>query len=222
MRFPGGALFLPRPNPIWKLIRDTVQLPKFPAGRGRGGVGLGWTGLDWVATKAESANRPYLLPRGPPGEVLPVNPSTLRVFKHLQNFDPSGYPSAGVSEPSGSISQSKAEEFAEVLGLRFALDLKQVRPARRALVHQSDFDEAADAGFPFGCGVCDFFDVTAFCAFEYAHDSADETAFAVVEIGPPVLSFCICCFHDAVPSAKHQIPNSKKIPRTKLQILLDW
>ena len=46
--------------------------------------------------------------------VLPVNPSTLRVFKHLQKLDPSGYPSAGVSEPSGSVNQSKAEEFAEV------------------------------------------------------------------------------------------------------------
>src|SRR6266850_3737283 len=31
----------------------------------------------------------------------PVNPSTLRVFRHLQKFDPLGYPLAGVSEPLG-------------------------------------------------------------------------------------------------------------------------
>src|SRR5215467_5504612 len=36
-----------------------------------------------------------------PGGVLPVNPSTLRVWKQLQKFDPSGYPSGGVRDPSG-------------------------------------------------------------------------------------------------------------------------
>ena len=36
-----------------------------------------------------------------PGVVLPVNPSTLLVWKHLQKFDPSDYPSGGVREPSG-------------------------------------------------------------------------------------------------------------------------
>ena len=35
-----------------------------------------------------------------PGVVLPVNPSTLLVWKHLQKFDPSDYPSGGVSDPS--------------------------------------------------------------------------------------------------------------------------
>jgi hypothetical protein len=38
---------------------------------------------------------------GPPGVILPVNPSTLHVWKDLQKFDPSGHPSAAVSEPSG-------------------------------------------------------------------------------------------------------------------------
>ena len=77
------------------------------------------------------------------------------------------------------------------LRLSFALDVQPGtgRKAWRALVHQPDFDEAADAGFPFGRRARDFFDVTAFCAFEHAHNSADESAFAVVEIGPPLLSF---------------------------------
>jgi hypothetical protein len=35
------------------------------------------------------------------GVVLPVNPSTLLVWKHLQKFDPSGYPSEAVNKPSG-------------------------------------------------------------------------------------------------------------------------
>src|SRR6266481_8014456 len=38
----------------------------------------------------------------PPGVVLPVNPSTLRVTKHLQKFDPSGHPSGAVKKPSGN------------------------------------------------------------------------------------------------------------------------
>src|SRR5258705_9750062 len=38
---------------------------------------------------------------GLPGGVLPVNPSTFRDCKHLQKFDPSGYPSAAVTDPSG-------------------------------------------------------------------------------------------------------------------------
>jgi hypothetical protein len=80
--------------------------------------------------------------------------------------------------------------FAESrLGLAFDSEPVAGSKARGALVHQSDFDKAADAGFPFGCRAGDFFDVTAFCAFEHAHDSADESAFAVVEIGPPLLSF---------------------------------
>jgi hypothetical protein len=58
--------------------------------------------LDCVATKADCANRPLsAAEQGLPEVFLPVNPSTLRVFKHLQKFDPSGYPSAGVSDPSG-------------------------------------------------------------------------------------------------------------------------
>jgi hypothetical protein len=36
-----------------------------------------------------------------PGVILPVNPSTMRVWKDLQKFDPSDYPSGGVSDPSG-------------------------------------------------------------------------------------------------------------------------
>jgi hypothetical protein len=36
-----------------------------------------------------------------PGVVLPVNPSTLLVWKYLQKFDPSDYPSGGVNNPSG-------------------------------------------------------------------------------------------------------------------------
>jgi len=37
-----------------------------------------------------------------PGVVLPVNPSTLRVLKHLQKFDPSATRQRPVSDPSGS------------------------------------------------------------------------------------------------------------------------
>ena len=52
-------------------------------------VGFGRTCLDWRVV------------RRPPGVVLPVNPSRLLVWKHLQKFDPSAYPSAAVSDPSG-------------------------------------------------------------------------------------------------------------------------
>src|SRR6266481_3609408 len=36
-----------------------------------------------------------------PGDVLPVRPSTLRVWKRLQKSYPSTYPSEAVSDPSG-------------------------------------------------------------------------------------------------------------------------
>jgi len=66
--------------------------------------GLGWTGFDWVGLSRTS-------PTGRTGQTLreafgrpsrgcftrqPVN---LRVSKHLQKFDPSGYPSEGVRQP---------------------------------------------------------------------------------------------------------------------------
>src|ERR1043166_2380890 len=41
-----------------------------------------------------------------PGVVLAVRPSTLRDWKYLQKFDPSGHPSAGVSDPSGHVAES--------------------------------------------------------------------------------------------------------------------
>jgi hypothetical protein len=37
-----------------------------------------------------------------PGAVLPVSPSTLRNCRDLQKLDPSGDPSGGVRDPSGS------------------------------------------------------------------------------------------------------------------------
>jgi hypothetical protein len=76
--------------------------------------------------------------------------------------------------------------FAELfrLGLRFAIDPQPVPwlQARRTLLHQSDFNEAADPRFPFGCCAGDFFDVTASGAFEHVHHYADESAFAVGEV----------------------------------------
>ena len=59
----------------------------------------------------------------------------------------------------------------------------------------AEFEEAAGAGFPFGCGADEVFDMIACCAFEHPSDCADETAFAAGEVGPPVLSFRMCCFH---------------------------
>jgi epoxyqueuosine reductase len=55
-----------------------------------------------------------------PGGILPVNPSTLRDCKDLQKFDPSGYPSGGVSDPSGSrcrasIACEASKRYAEEL-----------------------------------------------------------------------------------------------------------
>src|SRR5262249_29436941 len=83
------------------------------------------------------------------------------------------------------------------LGLRFTFDAEPGawREARRALVHQPDLDKAADAGFPFGSRAYDFFDVTAFGFFEHSRDDADETPFAAGKVGPPLLSFFMCCFH---------------------------
>src|SRR5260370_20214580 len=83
------------------------------AGRGHLGgsgwldrVGFGWTGLDQDAGQGRmrvgSGSESRI---EPPGVVLPVNPSTLLVWKHLQKFDPSGTRQEAVSEPSGLCSR---------------------------------------------------------------------------------------------------------------------
>jgi hypothetical protein len=60
-------------------------------------------GESMIRSKSDSKMERWL-----PGGVLPVNPSTLRVSKHLQKFDPSDYPSGAVRKPSGSRQIFKA------------------------------------------------------------------------------------------------------------------
>jgi hypothetical protein len=86
--------------------------------------------------------------------------------------------------------------------------------AKGALVDDADFDKAANSAFPVGNGAGEVFErgavsvpvsccgwsptqprSAATCAFEHPGEGADETAFAVGEVGPPLLSFRMCCLH---------------------------
>jgi len=98
-------------------------------------VGFGWTRLDYVGRgltllrqkhfRGQARMRSGMMEwpgchmAGAPGVVLPVNPSTLRVFRHLQKFDPLGYPLAGVSEPLGLLSGDISARFWRWLSWRF-------------------------------------------------------------------------------------------------------
>jgi hypothetical protein len=66
-------------------------------------VGVTWIGVakGW-AVEGKGLTLPFTMVCIPiPGVVLPVNPSTLRVSRHLQKFDPSGTRQEAVSDPSG-------------------------------------------------------------------------------------------------------------------------
>ena len=76
-------------------------------------VGFGWTGFDQVCLTLTGLDEVGWVGLGRTGKtgqtrlggfqgvVLPVRPSTLRVWKDLQKFDPLGYPLEPVNYPLG-------------------------------------------------------------------------------------------------------------------------